>query len=132
VNHERDQGRSHDQPSSRAREIAQLAVDAHDAPLKFAEQIGGGGLGGEQFQGLDHGVARNVAAAVAAHAVGDRPKADLRLREHAVLIQPSDQTHMADHRRAEDEPAGHDAPPSAVSCARAKSPVNMSAKRVAG
>ena len=55
----------------------QLVVDAYDAVFELVQELACRGRRRHLGQALDHGPARDVAAAVAAHAIGHRPQPDL-------------------------------------------------------
>ena len=54
------------------------------------------GLGHELDDGLDRDAARDLAGVVTAHAVGEHPEADFRLRADRVLVVISDLADVAD------------------------------------
>ncbi len=83
VNHERDQRRAENGSGAGVRHRAQVGVDAYDLLFEFGEKLRGGDARRQRLQRRHDGSARDVAAAVAAHAVGHRPEPDVRAaREH--------------------------------------------------
>ena len=132
VDDQRDQGRADDAPIVRTRQRPEVRVDANDLLLELREKLRRRIIGGKRLERLDDRLAGKIAVAVAAHAVGHRPNADLQLDEHAVLVMLADSADMADATHPECELIGHIDSPEEAGDRSAKAPVRKSEKRVGG
>ncbi len=65
---------------------AHVAVGGYDGVLDRRQPALAGGRDGQPAQRIHRDAARDIAAAVAAHAVGDRPQARLGPQDETVLV----------------------------------------------
>ncbi len=132
VHHKRHQRRTQNGSVAGARHRTQVEVDPDDSRFELGKKLGGRGARRERLQRRHDGSARDVSPAMAAHAVGDRPEADVGAREHTVFVQVAHQSDVGDAARPESEGAGHGTSLGIAGFASAKAPVSISANRTAG
>ena len=94
VEQHRRQRRPDDRTAASFREVAELRVDGADAGFEIVEQFLRRTGRGQTVQRGDDGGARDIPAAVAAHAVGDGEEPDLGSCEMPILVERSHLAHV--------------------------------------